>query len=82
MNCLTFRRQLMVDPQHWDDALKTHAEQCAACGRARERALAFEASLFAALLLDHDGAAADIPERDGGDADDAPPPSAARPRKG
>jgi hypothetical protein len=77
MNCLSFRRQLMVDPQQWDDALAAHAEQCPACARARERALGFEAALYAALLLEvdiagaEDAAAAD----EGGDDDDEAPPA-------
>jgi hypothetical protein len=52
MNCLSFRRQLLVDPQGRQADLQAHAAQCAPCARALKRALAFEASLKAALLLD------------------------------
>ncbi len=78
MNCLSFRRQLLVDPQGRQADLQAHAAQCAPCARALQRALAFEASLKAALLLDYADAGDDDAQReresdDGGDAD--PPES-------
>jgi hypothetical protein len=79
MNCLSFRRQLLVDPQGRQADLQAHAARCAFCARALERALAFEASLKAALLLDYADDDADDAHREGesderGDAD--PPESA------
>ncbi|MEA3642417.1 MAG: hypothetical protein VBE63_21095 [Lamprobacter sp.] len=74
MNCLSFRRQLLVDPQGRQAELQAHAAQCAPCARALKRALAFEASLKAALLLDYADDDADDALREGesddrGDAD-------------
>ena len=76
MNCLSFRRQLLVDPQGRQAELQAHAAQCAPCARALERALAFEASLKAALLLDY---ADDDAHREGASDDrgDADPPESA-----
>ncbi|MEA3641244.1 MAG: hypothetical protein VBE63_15070 [Lamprobacter sp.] len=72
MNCLSFRRQLLVDPQGRQADLQAHAAQCAPCARALQRALAFEASLKAALLLDYadgdDAQREDEPD-DSGDAE-------------
>ncbi|MBK1621819.1 MULTISPECIES: hypothetical protein [Chromatiaceae] len=74
MNCLSFRRQLLVDPQGRQADLQAHAAQCAPCARALKRALAFEASLKAALLLDYSDGDDDDAHREGesddrGDAD-------------
>lgn len=52
MHCLDLRRQLLIDPRHWDDEREAHVGECAACARAREQALMFEAALRQALLLD------------------------------
>ncbi|MEA3643431.1 MAG: hypothetical protein VBE63_26375 [Lamprobacter sp.] len=80
MNCLSFRRQLLVDPQGRQAELQAHAAQCATCARALKRALAFEASLKAALLLD-DADDEDDAHREGeGESDDrsdADPPKSA-----
>ncbi|MEA1051962.1 hypothetical protein U5801_28380 [Lamprobacter modestohalophilus] len=65
MNCLSFRRQLLVDPQGRTADLQAHAAQCAPCARALKRALAFEASLKAALLLDYANDDADDAHREG-----------------
>ena len=76
MNCLSFRRQLLVDPQGRKADLQAHAAQCATCARALQRALAFEASLKAALLLDYaddDDAHREDASDDSGNAD--PPES-------
>lgn len=71
MNCLSFRRQLLVDPQGRKADLRAHATQCAPCARALQRALAFEASLKAALLLDYadDDAHREDESDDSGDVD-------------
>lgn len=78
MNCLSFRRQLLIDPQYWNADLKAHAEQCATCARARERALAFEASLYNALLMDQRDDAGDACEQEREDNADTDPPSSLR----
>jgi len=52
VNCLSFRRQLLVDPYHRKADLQAHAAGCAPCARALRRALAFEDRLKAALLLE------------------------------
>ena len=78
MNCLSFRRQLLVDPQGRQAELRAHAAHCAPCARALKHALAFEASLKVALLLDY--ADDDDAHREGecegesDDRDDADPP--------
>lgn len=74
MNCLSFRRQLLVDPQARQADLQAHAAQCTPCARALKRALAFEASLKAALLMDYSDGNDDDAHRedesdDRGDAD-------------
>jgi hypothetical protein len=76
MNCLSFRRQLLVDPQGRQADLQAHAAQCAPCARALKRALAFEASLKAALLLDYSDGNDDDAHREGESDDhgDADPP--------
>ncbi|MBK1621866.1 hypothetical protein CKO42_26550 [Lamprobacter modestohalophilus] len=76
MNCLSFRRQLLVDPQGRQADLQAHAAQCAPCARALKRALAFEASLRAALQMDYGDNDADDAHREGesDDRGDADPP--------
>jgi hypothetical protein len=73
VNCLAFRRQLLVDPQGRQADLQAHAAQCAPCARALQRSLAFEASLKAALLLEESDD--DAARRDGelDDSDDPDP---------
>ena len=51
MNCLEFRRQLLIDPQSIDADFQHHPRECARCAEARARALAFEASLQTALAV-------------------------------
>jgi len=76
VHCLSFRRQLLVDPRHWDEALKAHAEQCASCARARERALVLEAALYDALSLEQWDDVGDVPaHKPDADSDAAPPAS-------
>jgi hypothetical protein len=71
VNCLSFRRQLLVDPQGRQADLQAHAAGCAPCARALQRALAFESSLKAALLLDYanDDAHREDESNDSGDVD-------------
>jgi hypothetical protein len=68
VNCLAFRRQLLIDPQQQDADFRAHAEACATCAQALQRALDLDASLFRALIQEY-------PERGGvdyaGDADRA-----------
>jgi hypothetical protein len=52
VNCRSFRRQLLTDPQHLTAAHQAHAAKCAPCARALRRAQAFEACLYSALLLE------------------------------
>lgn len=49
MNCLSFRRELLVDP--WSKALDLagHARSCETCARARDKAMRFEQRLASAL---------------------------------
>jgi hypothetical protein len=49
MNCLEFRRELLIYPQSGDAQFLRHRQECARCAEAQERALAFEASLKRAL---------------------------------
>jgi len=52
VNCRSFRRQLLTDPQRLTAAHQAHAAKCAPCARALRRAQAFEACLYSALLLE------------------------------
>jgi hypothetical protein len=51
MNCLEFRRELLITPQSGDADFVRHARDCARCAEAQQRALAFEASLKSALAV-------------------------------
>jgi len=51
MNCLEFRRQLLLDPQPDDTQFRQHASECARCAEAQLRAIGFESSLRAALAV-------------------------------
>ena len=51
MNCLEFRRQLLLDPQPDDAQFRQHASACARCAEAQQGALRFESSLRAALAV-------------------------------
>jgi hypothetical protein len=55
VNCLAFRRQLLIDPQGLKADLTAHSARCAGCARALQRAMAFETSLKAALLIEYAG---------------------------
>ena len=51
MNCLEFRRRLLLDPQSDDMPFRQHANDCVRCAEAQQRALGFESSLRAALAV-------------------------------
>jgi hypothetical protein len=51
MDCLEFRRELLIDPHCSGTELSAHARACAGCAQAQQRALAFEASLQSALAI-------------------------------
>ena len=51
MNCLEFRRELLIYPQSADADFVRHVRDCARCAEAQQRALAFEASLKSALAV-------------------------------
>ena len=51
MNCLEFRRQLLIDPRATEADFQHHARECGRCAEAQVRALAFESSLQAALSV-------------------------------
>lgn len=49
MNCLEFRRGVLVDPRLLDEAARAHAAECLACRETLERQLEADDRLFAAL---------------------------------
>jgi hypothetical protein len=51
MNCLEFRRQLLIDPQPDERQFRQHASECARCAEAQQRALGFESALRSALAV-------------------------------
>jgi hypothetical protein len=51
MNCLDFRRLVLVDPRHLEEDAKAHAEQCLACREVLERQRESDDRLFAALQV-------------------------------
>jgi len=51
MNCLEFRRELLIHPHSGDADFLQHLRECARCAEAQQRALGFEASLKAALAV-------------------------------
>jgi len=51
MNCLEFRRQLLIDPQPEDPQFRQHASACARCAEAQQHAVGFESSLRAAMAV-------------------------------
>jgi hypothetical protein len=53
VNCLAFRRQLLIDPRQQDADFRAHAEVCATCAQALQRALDLEESLFNALIQEY-----------------------------
>lgn len=51
MNCLEFRRELLIDPQSIAADFQRHARECPRCAEAQARALEFESSLQTALAV-------------------------------
>ena len=51
MNCLEFRRLVLVGPRHLDEAAKSHAAECLACREVLERQRENDDRLFAALQV-------------------------------
>ena len=51
MDCLEFRRELLIDPRTDHAEFLAHARVCAGCAQAQQRALAFEAALKSALAI-------------------------------
>jgi hypothetical protein len=51
MNCLDFRRLVLVDPRQLNDEARVHARECAACRETLERQLETDDKLFAALQV-------------------------------
>ncbi|MEP6940428.1 MAG: DUF3379 family protein [Rudaea sp.] len=52
MNCVEFRRQLVVDPHASGAEFVRHRGECARCAAAAERALEFESALQRALAVE------------------------------
>lgn len=51
MNCLEFRRTVLVDPRHLDESARAHAAECLACREVLERQRESDDRLFAALQV-------------------------------
>ena len=51
MNCLEFRRMVLVDPRHVDEAARAHATVCAACREVLEKQREADDRLFAGLQV-------------------------------
>ena len=51
MNCLDFRRVVLVNPRQPDEAARQHALECAGCREFLERQREMDAELFAALQV-------------------------------
>jgi hypothetical protein len=51
MNCLEFRRLLLIDPRGLDESARAHAAECAACRETLERQVEADDQLFAALQV-------------------------------
>jgi hypothetical protein len=51
MNCLEFRRLVLVDPRRLDDEARAHALECAACRETLERQREADDRLFAAMQV-------------------------------
>ena len=52
MNCLEFRRQLLIEPRQQRADYLDHAHDCSTCGREYRRALEFERRLSQALVIE------------------------------
>jgi hypothetical protein len=51
MNCLDFRRMVLVSPRHLDEAARAHAAACMACREVLERQRESDDRLFSALQV-------------------------------
>lgn len=51
MNCLEFRREVLVDPRRLDDEAHAHAGECAACAQFRAETLKLDEILGAGLSV-------------------------------
>ena len=51
MNCIDFRRLVLVDPRHLDEAARAHAAECVACRDVLERQRESDDRLFGALQV-------------------------------
>ena len=51
MNCLDFRRVILVNPRQPDEAARAHALECAGCRDFLESQREMDAELFAALQV-------------------------------
>lgn len=51
MNCLNYRRLLLLDPNRHDDELDEHAKICPACAHFRERTLDLEQRIADAVMV-------------------------------
>jgi Protein of unknown function (DUF3379) len=51
MNCLEYRREILVDPRHAGDEAEEHARSCAACAEFRQHALAMDDSIAQGLRV-------------------------------
>lgn len=52
MNCLEFRRQLLIDPFQKDEAFMQHFSECASCAEEAQRAWQFEETLRQAAFAE------------------------------
>ncbi len=52
MNCLEFRRAILIDPKDFAAALESHAKTCAVCASFRNDQLAFEKELNNTMSVD------------------------------
>ena len=50
MNCLEFRRQLLIDPLHLDEAAAGHEAECTSCAAHAREVRAQEVKLRALLM--------------------------------
>ena len=52
MNCMDFRRQLLIDPNHKDDEMILHERECASCSTQAQQSALFESNLKQALAVE------------------------------
>lgn len=51
MNCLEFRREILVDPRRAGDEAQEHGRACTACAQFREKAIELDAEIHDALAV-------------------------------